>query len=104
MLLMKKRFFEDIRSGAKTTTLRFWRWCHVRANSLHTVPGLGKIRIEAARPVQADELTDEDARADGFDSLQALAVALDELYPPEERAGRKLFLVRFTYVPDEADP
>ena len=99
MLLIKKRFFDDIRSGRKTTTLRYWSRCRVRANSVHTVPGLGAVRIDAAGPVEPDELTDEDARADGFAGLRDLAEALDELYPLDQRDGRRLFLVRFTYLP-----
>ena len=100
MLLMKKRFFEDIRSGAKTTTLRFWRRCHLRGGSLQTVPGLGKIRIDAAEPVELNALTDDDARADGFESLEGLARVLGELYPPEKREGRRLYRIRFTCMPN----
>jgi len=103
VLLMKKEFFEKIRSGAKTTTLRFWRRCHLRAGSVQTVPGLGKVRIDTAQPVEVNDLTDEDARVDGFESLQGLARALHELYPPEKREGRRLYRIRFTYMPDESD-
>ena len=98
MLLMRKEFFEDIRAGTKTTTLRYWRWCHVRAGGVQTVPGLGKVRIEAARPIEPRELTDEDARTDGFDNVAALRRALDRLYPPTQRAGRRLYQIRFTFL------
>jgi uncharacterized protein YqfB (UPF0267 family) len=99
MLLMKKRFFGDIRAGLKMTTLRYWRCCRVRPGSVQTVPGLGKVRIEAVKPVEMRRLADEDARADGFASVQALRRALSELYPRSARKGRKLYLVRFTYLP-----
>ena len=95
MLLMKKRFFEAIRSGEKTTTLRYWRRCMVRPGTLSTVPGLGKVLIEAAEAVDPDQLTDADARSDGFADLAELRSALHELYPAEQREGRKLYLVRF---------
>ena len=42
-------------------------------------------------------LTDADARADGLAGLSELKHVLGEMYPPEERCGRRLFLVRFTY-------
>jgi hypothetical protein len=100
MLLMKREFFEDVRSGAKTTTLRYWRWCRTPAESVHTVPGLGKVRIDSARPVELAELTDEDAQADGFQDLAALRAALRKLYPSRKRRGRQLYLIHFTYVPD----
>jgi hypothetical protein len=96
MLLMKKRFFEAIRSGEKTTTLRYWRRRMVRPGTLSTVPGLGKVRIDSADPVDFDQLTDADARSDGFADLAELRAALHELYPAERREGRKLYLVRFS--------
>ena len=96
MLLMKKVFFEAIRSGEKTTTLRYWQRRMVRPGSLHTVPGLGKVHIDEAGPVEFGDLTDADAKADGFESLRTLKTNLHELYPSECREGRKLYLVRFT--------
>lgn len=96
MLLMKKVFFEPIRSGEKTTTLRYWQRRMVRPGSLHTVPGLGKVHIDEAGTVEFGDLTDADARADGFKDLRTLKAALHDLYPPESRQGRKLYLVRFT--------
>jgi hypothetical protein len=102
MLLVRKKFFEDIRRGAKTTTLRFWRWCRTPAGSVHSVRGLGRLRIDSARAVEWGQLTDADARADGFGDLAALRAALESLYPPEKRQGRKLYQVRFTYLGDPA--
>jgi len=104
MLLMKKRFFDVIRSGAKTTTLRYWLRCCVRPDSIQTVPGLGRVRIDAAEPVDLDKLNDEDARADGFESINSLLHALDELYPPSSRQGRTLYRIRFTYLTESEPP
>jgi len=101
MLLMKKVFFEAIRSGGKTTTLRYWRRCQVRPGSLQTIRGLGKVRIDEATCAELDDLTDADAQADGLADLQALRTALRDLYPPARRKGRKLYLVRFTLVREE---
>lgn len=101
MLLMKKRFFDDIRAGSKTSTLRYWRWPHVRAGSAHTVPGLGRIRVRSVRPICLDELTDDDARADGFESLEAMHAALAKFYPADKRRGRRLYKIDFAF-PAEA--
>ena len=98
MLLMKKVFFDGIRWGTKTTTLRYWRRCHIRPETVHTVPGLGKVRIDEVEPVAPEQLDDSDACADGFDDLAALMAALDELYPPESREARKLYRIRFTFL------
>ena len=100
MLLMKKVFFEAIRSGEKTTTLRYWQRRMVRPGSLHTVPGLGKVHIDESRPVEFADLTNADAKADGFKSLRSLKTSLNKLYPPEYRQGRKLYMVRFTLDKD----
>jgi len=104
MLLMKKRFFDAVRSGAKTTTLRYWRRCMVRPGRVRTVPGLGKVHINSAEPVDPSDLTENHARADGFESVGALLEALNALYPPAGREGRKLYLVRFTYLPGADGP
>lgn len=98
MLLMKKVFFDAIRSGAKRTTLRYWRRMQVRPGTVHRIRGLGAVRIEAVRPVEWTELTDADAVADGFDSLPALEGALSEMYPPHTRPGRTLYRVHFTLL------
>jgi len=100
MLLMKKVFFEAIRSGEKTTTLRYWQRRMVRPGSLHTVPGLGKVHIDESRPVEFRDLTNADAKAYGFKSLRALKTALKKFYPLEYRQGRKLYMVRFTFDKD----
>ena len=109
MLLMKKEFFDAIRSGAKTTTLRFWRHRRVRPGSIHTVRGLGVVRIDSVREAALAELTEADAAADGFTSLDDLRAALARMYPDAHLAApagaadndaRKLYLVHFTFLPD----
>ena len=98
MLLMKKIFFDAIRCGTKTTTLRYWRWAHVKAGTYQKVRGLGVLKIDEVHPIDPAELTDADAQADGFADLPALLAALDELYPPSQRNSRKLFKIDFTLV------
>ena len=106
MLLMKKEFFDAIRRGDKTTTVRLWRHRRVRPGAVHTVPGLGKVRIEDVQTVALAELTESDAAADGFASLADLRAALARMYPEAEldapagaadADGRKLYLVHFTF-------
>ncbi|MFW6062427.1 MAG: ASCH domain-containing protein [Planctomycetota bacterium] len=94
---MKKIYFDAIRSGRKTTTLRFWKRRRVRPGSVHTVPGLGRVRVEDVDVIDPTELTDADAEADGFSDAVLLQRALDEHYPPEQRPGRKLYRVRFRF-------
>ena len=87
MLLMRKEYFAAIRSGAKTTTLRYWKRPRVRPGSVHTVRGLGRLRIDEVAPVAAADLGDADAEADGFRTPRELRQALRALYPAGRRAG-----------------
>ncbi len=99
---MKKVFFDAIRGGGKRTTLRFWRNPMVRAGEVHTVPGLGKVRIDDVREVALSELSDADAAADGFGSVAELLAALKRMYPslgadPAAGCERRLYAVHFTF-------
>ena len=105
MLLMKKRFFDAIRCGRKTTTVRYWRRRRTLPGSVHTVPGLGKVLIRSARAVRLADLTGADARADGFASRGELRDALQTIYPDADfdasddaDGGAKLFLIHFTLL------
>ncbi len=102
MLLMKKRFFDAIRAGRKTTTVRFWRHARMSAGQVHSIPGLGRIRVEGVEPIGLDGLTEELARSDGFERLSDMTAALEELYGDLRCAdGRRLFVVRFSLVADK---
>ena len=105
---MKKEFFDAIRSGRKRATLRLWKRRRVLPGRLHTVPGLGKVRIDDVREVSLAQLTEADAEADGFASLVQLRTALDRIYGPADLArvdgdgeARKLYMVRFTFMPSD---
>jgi len=102
VLFMKKVYFDAIRSGGKTTTLRYWRSPRVRAGSVHTIRGLGRVRIDEIATVELANLTDADARIDGLEDIQTLRRRLRRLYPPQQRTGRKLYRIRFTFLPAEA--
>jgi len=98
MLLIKRRFFEDIRRGRKTTTLRYWRSMRVQAGSVHTVPGLGRIRIDRILPIHPENISEQDAREDGFASAAELHKALADLYPRDKRHDRRLYKIHFTLL------
>lgn len=98
MLLMKRQFFDAIRSGRKTTTLRYWSRRMVRPGSTHAIGGLGAVRIDDVRPIEPAALTDAYALADGFDGLDALLAELDRLYPLDARGEKELYLVSFTFL------
>lgn len=103
MLLFKKRFYEDIAAGRKTATLRYWRRPMVRPDSVHLVPKLGRVHIQDVIEKSLTELTEADARDDGFESLAEMASALEQMYDPDQREAKTLYQVRFRFIGD-ADP
>lgn len=56
-------------------------------------PGLGQLLIETVGPVDLHALVDDDARADGFDTADALRQVLRELHPLHAEDGRGGFRV-----------
>lgn len=101
MLLFKKKFLELIRSGEKTQTVRLWKTCRFRAGGRGYIPGVGYIRVTAVDPVGLEELTDDDARLDGFASAEALRTELHALYAERMAGGERLFRLRFHVMSDE---
>lgn len=101
MLLFKKKFLELIRSGAKTQTVRLWKTCRFRAGDRGYIPSVGYIRITAVDAIGLDELTDDDARLDGFNSADALRAELQALYAERMNAGERLFRLRFHVMSDD---
>ncbi len=71
----------------------------VRPGTVHNIRGLGRVRIDDVKAVDLASLKEADAHADGFAKLADMRAAIEMFYPPDKRAGRKMYLVRFTYLP-----
>ena len=95
MLLFKKKFLDAIRSGEKTQTVRLWKACRFRNGQRSYIPGVGYIRILDVARVRLEELTDEDARLDGFPSAEALLAEIRTLYADRLNAGFQAYRLRF---------
>jgi hypothetical protein len=96
MLLFKKKFFEAIVAGTKCQTVRVWPKRRMRAGQMEFIPGLGRVRVTAFDAVRPEDLTEDDARLDGFASREALLEELRTLYG-ENLATIPCFRIRFTY-------
>jgi hypothetical protein len=101
MLLFKKKFLDAIRSGQKTQTIRLWRYCRFRNGQRSYIPGVGYIRITQVQPVCLEELTDADARPDGFASIAELRAEIEQLYADQIAAGYKAYRIVFERLPEE---
>lgn len=102
MILLKKKFLDLVRTGAKRQTVRVWPKRRLRAGQNEYIPGLGRIRITAFERVAPADLTEEDARLDGFASREALLAELRALYG-DRLDDVPCFRIRFTYPADAAD-
>ena len=96
MLLFKKKFLDPIRSGAKCQTVRVWPKRRLKPGQAEFVPGLGRIRVTAFDPVRPVDLSEEDARLDGFESRDALLAELRALYG-DRLDSLPCFRIRFAY-------
>jgi len=101
MLLFKKRFLAAINRGEKTQTVRLWPRRMMRPGQRSYIPGAGYIRIETVEPVRLEELTDDDARPDGFDTADQLRAELTALYGELLAEGHQAFRVTFHLLPPE---
>ena len=102
MLLFKKRFLPAIRCGQKTQTIRLWRYRRMRAGQRSYIPGAGYIRITAVDEVCLADLTDADARPDGFETADQLRAEVAQLYPAQLAAGHRAYRIVFELVPAAA--
>lgn len=95
MLLFKKKFLDLIRQGEKTQTIRIWPHRKLRVGQRSYIPGVGYIAIESVDPVEFDQLTDDDARRDGFATVGDLRKEIEHLYPDGLTSSQQVFRVRF---------
>jgi len=103
MILLKKKFLDLVRCGEKCQTIRLWPKRRLRPGQREYIPGLGRIRITAFQRVTPADLTDEDARLDGFASREALLAELRSLYGGR-LDGAPCFRIRFSYPIEEDAP
>ncbi len=87
MLLFKKKFLEAIRTGEKTQTVRLWKYRPHASRTTQLYSRHGYIRVHSVDEVELSDLTDEDARLDGFDSADALRAEIAALYPRQLAGG-----------------
>ena len=94
MLLFEGRYREALLAGTKTATLRHWKHRLVREGQLvrTNLKGIW-LHIGTIRSVTPAEITDTQARADGFANRAALLAALTARYGTLPDSLR---LVRFT--------
>ncbi len=81
MLLFKKPFWDGLQTGAITLTFRRWQKPHVRKGGRYRCHPIGVLEVDDVRQVPSGAIPEEDARAAGFASREALLSYLAELGP-----------------------
>src|SRR3954462_8724112 len=98
MLLLKKHLVALVRAGKKRQTIRLWTRANLRAGQISYTPGLGKMKITAIDQLASlSDLTEADAKADGFDSLGELLAEIRRIYGKSIPKDRKVFRIKFDW-------
>lgn len=72
MLLFQKRFHPGLVDGSITLTFRRWRQPHVKPGGRYRVHPIGVVMCDGVSIVRDADVTEADARASGFSSLDEL--------------------------------
>ena len=99
MLLFRKKFLEAIRCGKKTQTIRLWKYRRMRTGQRSYIPGIGYINIDLVEQVALNDLTDDDARLDGFPTADNLREELNDIYADKISQGYSAYRVQFSILP-----
>ncbi|HEX5245383.1 MAG TPA: ASCH domain-containing protein [Tepidisphaeraceae bacterium] len=97
---MSQLFFKGplqaaIRAGKKTTTIRRWAKPLLQAGQRAYAPGVGWLEITDVQELLLERLTAADAKADGFETADALRKVLHEMYPNTRGDGKHWYRVAF---------
>jgi hypothetical protein len=105
MLLLKKHLVALVRAGKKRQTIRLWTRANLRAGQISYTPGLGRMKITAVDQLASlRDLTEADAKADGFDSLAELLAEIRRIYGKVIPKDRKVFRIQFDWPIDKPAP
>ncbi len=95
MLLFKRKFLDAIRGGEKTQTIRLWKHRRMRSGQRSYIPGIGAIRVRSVEPVCLPDLTDVDARPDGFATADELRAEIEAIYADKLASGYGAYRIVF---------
>lgn len=104
MLLFKSKFLPAILAGEKTQTIRLWKHRMMRTGQRSYIPGVGSVRITVVEEVEIDQLSDADARPDGFATADELRAELREIYGDRLDKGYGAYRVVFERVIEDSVP
>ena len=95
-MLFAKRLREGVRRGEITCSVRIWQGPRVTVGKRYKMEE-GEIEIDSIEPIGYPDITGDLARASGF-----LGV-VDLLKVARHGRGERIYLIRFHYIPGEAE-
>ena len=112
MILFQKEFIPKILSGEKYKTYRFWLHCRAKVGSIHWAQTnlkpesrFAQLLIENVQRWDRKTMTLEDAKVDGFDSVEAFWEKFNELNTERwDDPHRKGYIVTFRVLKDGKVP
>ena len=99
-LMFSKKYMQDLLEGRKLATVRLGRVRYRVGDVVLAYCGglvLGRVRITGVKYKKLIDLTEEDARRDGFANLRDLLKALRQHYP-NVRANTPITVITFEWV------
>ena len=100
--MFKKEYGEGIVRGSKTSTIRLSSTLK-KGDEVEIVAGrvrLGVAKIEGVEVKKVHELTDEDAKTDGFKNREELVKALKKIYGKRITDSTEVKLIKFRMIKD----
>ncbi len=101
-LIFKKDYGRDLLERKKQTTIRLYSPLK-KGDEVEIIAGsvrLGTAKIVDVEVKKLKELTDEDARADGFESREKLIRELRKIYGRKISESSEVKIIRFKFLGD----
>ncbi|UCH36490.1 MAG: hypothetical protein JSV65_09090 [Armatimonadota bacterium] len=103
MLLFDKALHEGIKDGRVTVAFRNWNGPRVNSGKRYHVSGLGDIFIEDVSRVTLADVTEDDARAAGAESLADWQRRYTDRNPKANFERDSTYRIRLQYLGDDAE-
>ena len=98
-LRFSKGYRKLVREGKKTQTIRCWKHPLLREGELCRSADVGVLEVTAVDEVELSDLSEEDARREGFGSVEELLKAIRRIYG-NGRKGYSFYRIRFRVLPE----
>jgi len=93
-MMFSRHLRARIKRGEITTTIRIWRWPHVKEGGRYKLDR-GHVVVTSIKEIAIEDITEAMAVASGFDGVE------DLLKTAKHGAGSRVYFIEFHYVKGE---